>query len=335
MKKQKIKSVMADFRSFARDRENRRTIVLILAVTALIVFADLAKNEFSGVRYVVYPNGNVESIVRENGDDRASFELRVEASRGDEKEKKDVSITLDGAEEKERSGGTTAEQESPLELKISETVDALSSKGGKRITLPASLDDGTKLIWRKAVSFEWLALLLIAPLLIWAIFLNGENRKREARRRKREEVEERLPAFTDHLLLLTGSGLIFRDAFSKIADGYRESGAEGFDRVIVGIDDAAGSGTRDIVSVLDEKARELNVREFSRITELIKDNQLKGVDLSGKLAEESRILWALRKKKAEEKGKLAETKLSAPLALLLLVLMMITAAPAILQVKGG
>ena len=37
----------------------------------------------------------------------------------------------------------------------------------------------------------------------------------------------------------------------------------------------------------------------------------------------------LPKKKAEEKGRLAETKLAAPLALLLLVLMMLTAAPAI------
>ncbi len=41
-------------------------------------------------------------------------------------------------------------------------------------------------------------------------------------------------------------------------------------------------------------------------------------------------MWIGRKKKAEEKGKLAETKLTFPLMILLLVLIMITVAPALL-----
>jgi hypothetical protein len=42
-----------------------------------------------------------------------------------------------------------------------------------------------------------------------------------AMKEKTESVERELPAFNDQLLLLLGSGLIFRDAFQRIADGYR------------------------------------------------------------------------------------------------------------------
>ena len=53
--------------------------------------------------------------------------------------------------------------------------------------------------------------------------------------------------------------------------------------------------------------------------------------MTEKLESESDILWTQRKKIAEEKGRIAETKLTFPLALLLLVLILITAAPAIME----
>jgi len=43
------------------------------------------------------------------------------------------------------------------------------------------------------------------------------------------------------------------------------------------------------------------------------------------------LLWEQRKKLAEERGRAAETKMAFPLAILLLVLILITAAPAMLQ----
>ena len=64
---------------------------------------------------------------------------------------------------------------------------------------------------------------------------------------------------------------------------------------------------------------------------IITDNQFKGVDLSDKLESERDLLWEQRKKLAEERGRAAETKMAFPLAILLLVLILITAAPAMLQ----
>ena len=43
------------------------------------------------------------------------------------------------------------------------------------------------------------------------------------------------------------------------------------------------------------------------------------------------LLWFSRKKRAAEKGRLAETKLTFPLMLLLLALVMVTTAPALLD----
>ena len=50
-----------------------------------------------------------------------------------------------------------------------------------------------------------------------------------------------------------------------------------------------------------------------------------------KLADEGENLWAERKRIAMEKIRLSESKMSFPLGLLLIALILITAAPAMLQ----
>ncbi|MFQ7012468.1 MAG: hypothetical protein ACLRTA_08070, partial [Clostridia bacterium] len=57
----------------------------------------------------------------------------------------------------------------------------------------------------------------------------------------------------------------------------------------------------------------------------------KGTGLTEKLQAESEILWMNRKKNCEERGRLAETKLTLPLVIFLLVLIVITIAPALLE----
>ena len=58
----------------------------------------------------------------------------------------------------------------------------------------------------------------------------------------------------------------------------------------------------------------------------------KGADFSEKLKKENELLWFSRKQHAEEQGRLAETKLTMPLMILLLVLIMITIAPALMGI---
>lgn len=68
-----------------------------------------------------------------------------------------------------------------------------------------------------------------------------------------------------------------------------------------------------------------------RVANIICDNVSKGTGLTEKLQAESEILWMNRKKNCEERGRLAETKLTLPLVIFLLVLIVITIAPALLE----
>ena len=165
------------------------------------------------------------------------------------------------------------------------------------------------------------------------------RRAAEKRKKRRQEVIRGLPAFTDQVLMLMDAGLVFPDAFARIAAAY-EAGTEkgekdGFRRMISDIQRQARTENRHLIRVLRERASQEGIREFSRVTGILSDHLFRGTDVSGKLRSESRLLWESRKKMAEEQGKLAETKLTFPLAILLLVLIMITAAPAVLQTNGG
>ena len=82
---------------------------------------------------------------------------------------------------------------------------------------------------------------------------------------------------------------------------------------------------------LREFARKSGIKELIRVANIICDNVSKGTGLTEKLQAESEILWMNRKKNCEERGRLAETKLTLPLVIFLLVLIVITIAPALLE----
>jgi tight adherence protein C len=73
------------------------------------------------------------------------------------------------------------------------------------------------------------------------------------------------------------------------------------------------------------------VRELTRFASIVSDNIDKGSALAEKLKSEGELVWKLRKKDAEEAGRLAETKMILPMTLTLLTLVMITMAPAMLD----
>ncbi len=73
------------------------------------------------------------------------------------------------------------------------------------------------------------------------------------------------------------------------------------------------------------------VRELLRLANIITDNMDKGAALVEKLEQEANFMWHMSKKQVEERGRLAESKLSFPMALMLIALVMITAAPALLS----
>jgi tight adherence protein C len=84
-----------------------------------------------------------------------------------------------------------------------------------------------------------------------------------------------------------------------------------------------------LIYELKDFSKRTGISELIRVSNIIGDNINKGSSLAEKLQGESEFLWLSRKKKAEEQGRLAETKLTFPLVILLIVLIMITIAPAL------
>ena len=323
------------FSVFIKDRKNKKNIIMIMTVVVLIAAASLGKNLLSGTSYLTLDDGSVSGVLRDDADKAASFPLRIDAVVGGEKKRRDVTLIVRPDNEAEGKAGEDGQKDSSavFDAEVSELLARLSRSGGKKIMLPGELSDGTKLKWHKGQSSTGIMIIFLAPVMVWILYISNEKKKRDAAKERTLCVQKGLPAFNDELLLLLGSGLIFRDAFRRIADGCMKKHDPDFlDGCIIEIEKETERGVSDIVNVMLRKADEVQVTEFSRLAGLIKDNQIRGLDIIGKLRTESEILWDLRKKNAEERGRMAETKLTLPLAILLMVLVLVTAAPAIIQI---
>ena len=154
-----------------------------------------------------------------------------------------------------------------------------------------------------------------------------EKRKDKKRRKEeKEDVLERLPGFVNSLMLLLRAGLVTDEAVSRLAgdgtdDSYFISGLYGIRKKMESTNSSFEREFRDF-------AGKSGIRELMRISGIITDNIDKGSSLAEKLDQEAEFMWHSMKKRTEEKGRLAESKMTFPIALMLISLIMVTAAPA-------
>jgi hypothetical protein len=88
-----------------------------------------------------------------------------------------------------------------------------------------------------------------------------------------------------------------------------------------------------LISEFSELAVKSGRREVMRFSAILADNIDKGNALGEKLTQESGALWDMRKKNAEKKGRIAETKLTFPMVLQLIAIILITIAPATIEMR--
>lgn len=160
------------------------------------------------------------------------------------------------------------------------------------------------------------------------------KRKKEIEKRRLEIVYS-LPGFINRLLLLMNSGAVLNEAFCKIAIEYQEAGEERknyFTEEICRIYNESQKNGESVIKGFHRFGRESNVRELSRVANILAENQNRGTDLWDKLAEQGELLWEERKRTAMREIRMAESKMSFPLGVLLIALIIITAAPAMLQI---
>lgn len=149
----------------------------------------------------------------------------------------------------------------------------------------------------------------------------------------KEDVLIELPYFIDQLLLLLGSGMVLQEALITIGEGYEAQGGEdnAFIMEYRKLYRETQKGGKNMVNMLEGFNQKHRIKELSKVISIIIDGNKRGIDLWDKLAEHRDILWNERKRRAMEKIRVAETKMSFPLGLLLIALLLITAAPAMMQ----
>ena len=153
--------------------------------------------------------------------------------------------------------------------------------------------------------------------------------------RNREDIIMTMPGFINQLLLLMNSGITAQEAFLRIGESYGrlpEEMQNYFTREISGIIQACQRNGESVIFGFYRLSRFSAVKELTRTANILMENRDRGTDLWEKLAEQGEALWASRKNTALEKIRLAESKMSFPLAIMLTALIIITAAPAMMQI---
>ena len=88
---------------------------------------------------------------------------------------------------------------------------------------------------------------------------------------------------------------------------------------------------KSTATLISEYAARHNVKEMVRIATILTENEKRGSDVIESLSRESSYLWDDRKIVARESGKMIDMKMSWPLGMLLILLIVITMAPALMS----
>ena len=311
-------------------------LALFFLMLIPILYMSYQKNE---ERYIL----NGDEVVGVSGVEKG-VPLKIEARKNEVSEEREVLII-----EKDRGSNVNknkdkVDDETIDQLvvgnAISQTVKDLGEKeaelrGDENILiLPKEGVNGVSLRWKKPEAPKaFLFPLPAIPLILIFMYRGSVDKEKKRREKERTEILMTIPAFSDRLLLLLSCGLIYEDAFKRIAEGYRSQGEiNAFGRLVIKASEEAEGTNGESISYLMDYAGTLKIKELSRLVGIIADNRFRGGDLSHKLRQEGRLLWNERKKKAEELGRKAETKLSGPMALMLMVLIAVTATPALIQI---
>lgn len=159
-------------------------------------------------------------------------------------------------------------------------------------------------------------------------------KKRREIEKNRQEILFLLPSFINNLLLLLNSGMVLREAMNVVAINYEKANYDknqilAYDYINLYYE--AKNNGNSIVNLFYAYASQSQIKELSRLGRILLDGEKRGIDLTAKLYEESKNIWEQKKQLALEQIRLKESKMSFPLGLLLISLIIISAAPAMMQ----
>lgn len=254
--------------------------------------------------------------------------LTAELELGEVKEEFEINLTIVPFE-------TSASLEDIIKMRIERVMRYLNDNDtGSYLILPKTIE-GQKVKWYAP---KKRSALLISIIMLIAVFILLSNKYSDVDKnikRKKLEIERDFPDFISKLVLLLNAGLIVQIALEKISADYMKYNKIGdkrplYEELTVALNNVNESNTT-LVLELRNFAIRCKVKEIMRFVSIVNENIHMGSDLIDKLQSEADQTWRNRKNKAEELGRLAETKLTFPLVILLIVLITIIITPAMME----
>ena len=328
---------MSKYKKLLKDKKLMSGIYAVTLVTALLVLALAVRGPEKSGKLIADSSGSLIGIERSSLKRSERYDLSIEVGTGEDAAERDVTLTLqavEGAGAQVRSSRTDV-REAELEAAIDNMISTVEYSKKRKIRLPAELPDGTPVRWTGSARGNGTvpAVIVLMYLSLIALMIANAVKGDGTAADERRAILRGLPRFCNQLYLMMNAGLILSDAFNTISDGYSSAGGSlsPFERDIAGLREAAEGQRVSTAQAISDYAVRHDVKELVRIAAILTENERRGSDVIENLERESRYLWDERKTVARECGKGIDTKMSYPLGALLIVLIVITMAPALLN----
>ena len=327
---------MSKYKELLKDRKLMSGIYAVTLITALLILALVVKGPEEGGRLIADGSGNITGISRKSTDRSERYDLSIEIEDGEKTVMRNVTLTLQ-AEDGGRSSSQMSKaeaREAEIDAEVDTMISSIEYSRGKKIRLPSALPDGTAIRWMAAERSAGPVMIMIPLMYVTLVAVMAANTLKEDRSaaEKRRSIRRGLPRFCNQLYLMINAGLILSDAFDIISAGYEANKTcSPFEKDLAELREATEGHRVSTAQVINEYAVKHDVKEMIRIAAILNENEKRGSDVVESLERESRYLWDERKTVARECGKGIDTKMSYPLGMLLIVLIVITMAPALLN----
>ena len=333
--KERIQEYLNRIRS---DEKMLRQMYLISLISALFLASFTIKSGMESGKYIVNSEGRVVGIERRSLSSYEEYPLKVIVKSKGKSSRRDVVISKKAVQTKSNDGEEKKTSKLKLqeqELALNQVLAEAEASEEQQIYLPDKLSDGSKLIWQKRTRGQSERdviigiYLLLMGMILYRKFAPGKKRNN----RNREELLRGIPQFVNQLMMMLHAGVILSDSFDRICQSYLlvpESAQSYFEMEMTKLYLSNQDHQTSTATVLNEYAGMNNAKELLRISTILLENERRGSDVAESLSRESRFLWEERKIVAEEKGKAIDTKMAGPLGILLILLIVITMAPALL-----
>ena len=329
---------MLRYKGLLKDKQFMSGLYALTLVTALLVLALVIKGPEESGTLIAGSDGHITGIRRNSLKHSERYDLILEISDAGETLQRDVTLNLQADSGTNSVNGLNEadSREAQLDAAIDNMISEIEYSKNKKIKLPDALPDGTAITWTGIAKGPgpYVVLIPLMYLLLVALMAVGRVREQDDTAATRKDILRGLPRFCNQLFLMMNAGLILSDAFDTIADSYKAYNEESmtpFERDIAGLREATCGHRISTSQVINEYAVRQDVKELIRIAAILTENEKRGSDVVESLARESKYLWDERKIIAKEYSKSIDTRMSYPLGLLLILLIVITMAPALLN----